>query len=318
MAKPILKWAGGKRQILPQIRGCLPPENEVGRYHEPFFGGGALFFDTAPHPDGGTINDINPRLMNFYRQVRDNPDELIEILQSFDPPHSDPDPDREFSEQDRKGQEMRNYYYQQRELFNRRAHDEEYDETEEAALLLYLNRTCYNGLYRENQSGEFNVPIGRGESMPDWVQSTRIKEASRLLEPVEIHCGDFEYIEDEVRQGDVVYFDPPYKPVSATSSFVEYSSEAFGQDEQKRLAKLAKRLRNDHGCHMVVSNSPPIRELYTGNGYENFSIHDVGATRMINSSADDRGEVGEIIVTTVPDDNRREYTPKLDAFGQEA
>lgn len=317
MAKPILKWAGGKRQILSQIRGCLPPEEEVNRYHEPFFGGGALFFDIAPHPNGGSINDINPRLMNFYRQVRDNPGELIEILQSFDKPESEPDPSREYSERDYNGKEMRNYYYQQRELFNRRPRGEDLDPVEEAALLLYLNRTCYNGLYRENQSGEFNVPIGRGQSNADWVQQSRIQEASRLLETVDIFCGDFEYVEDEVEEGDVIYFDPPYKPVSATSSFVEYSSEAFGQEEQKRLAKLARRLHEDHGCHVVISNSPPIRELYTG--FDGFEIEEIGATRMINSNADDRGEVNEIIVTTVSEDNRREYTPELDAFeGQEA
>lgn len=314
MAKPILKWAGGKRQILPQIRGCLPPEDECEAYHEPFFGGGALFFDTAPHPKGGTINDINERLMNFYRQVRDNPDALIEELQSFDGPYSPPDPDKEFSKTDRKGDEMRNYYYQHRELYNRRPNGESFDPVEEAALLLYLNRTCYNGLYRENKNGEFNVPIGKGQSNPDWVQSVRIQEASRFLEPVEIFSEDFEYVEDEVSPRDVVYFDPPYKPVSATSSFVEYSSEAFGQEEQKRLARLANRLHHEHDCHVVISNSPPMKELYED--IDDFKVHDVGATRMINSNPEDRGEVGEIIVTTVPDDNRRERTPKLSSFGQ--
>jgi len=316
MAKPILKWAGGKRQILPAIRGCLPPEEEAGRYHEPFFGGGALFFDTAPHHEGGSINDINPRLMNFYEQVRDNPDELIEILQSFSGPETDPDSSRDFSKTDRKDKEMRNYYYQQRELFNRRPNGESFDSTEEAALLLYLNRTCYNGLYRENQSGEFNVPIGRNQSNADWVQSQRIQKASHVLDPIDIFCGSFEYVENAVKSGDLVYFDPPYKPVSATSSFVEYSSEAFGQDEQKRLASLARRLHHEHGCHVVLSNSPPIRELYSG--FDGFQVHNIGATRMINSNADDRGEVGEIIITTVPTDNRREYTPELDSFnGQE-
>lgn len=316
MAKPILKWAGGKRQILSEIRGCLPPERDCNRYHEPFFGGGALFFNTAPHPEGGTINDINKRLMNFYRQVKENPDQLIELLKSFEPPTAEPDPDREFSEVDRDGDEMRNYYYQQRELFNRRPNSEDYDPIEEAALLMYLNRTCYNGLYRENQDGEFNVPIRRGKGTPDWVQSARINEAHRLLQPVDLYSKDFEYVENQVEPNDLIYFDPPYKPVSATSSFVEYSAEGFGQEEQKRLARLAERLYDVYDCHIVISNSPPMQELYKD--IEGFQVHEVGATRMINSDGDNRGEVGEIIVTTVPEDNRREHTPKLDSFNQRA
>ncbi len=312
MAKPILKWAGGKRQILPEIRGCLPPESECNRYHEPFFGGGALFFDTAPHPECSTINDINNRLMNFYKQVKHNPDELIDVLKSFREPTDKPDPAREFSEKDRKGDEMRNYYYQQRELFNRRPHGEEFDEVEEAALLLYLNRTCYNGLYRENNTGEFNVPIRRGKGTPNWVQSTRINDASRLLQPIELKSDDFSYVEAVVEPNDLIYFDPPYKPVSSTSSFVEYSAEGFGQEEQKRLKNVAERLYHDHNCHVVISNSPPMKELYQK--LDGFRVHTVGAKRMINSDGESRGKVGEIIVTTVPDENRRERTPKLDSF----
>jgi DNA adenine methylase len=308
MVEPVLKWAGGKRQILHEIRACFPPESDVDAYHEPFFGGGALFFKTGPHAPGSSINDINERLMSFYEVVRDDPKGLIELLEDFDIPDSDPDPDREFSDEEGIDQ----YYYQQRELYNRRPRGQDYDKKEEAALLMYLNRTCYNGLYRENQSGEFNVPIGRhGEA--NWVQASRIMEAHRALQDVNIECGDFSYVLDYASENDLVYFDPPYEPVSRTSSFVEYSSEEFGTEQQERLCEVAVEL-NEIGAHVVISNSPPMRELYEY--LDEFQVHDVGAKRHINSDSDGRGEVGEIIVTNVPKDNRREKTAYLDQFAK--
>ncbi|WP_049972213.1 DNA adenine methylase [Haladaptatus cibarius] len=309
MAEPVLKWAGGKRQILHEIRACFPPESDVDAYHEPFFGGGALFFKTGPH-SSGTINDINERLMSFYRVVRDSPNALIEVLEEFDGPESDPDPNRKFSKANRKGKEVDQYYYQQRELYNRRPNGEEYDEVEEAALLMYLNRTCYNGLYRENNSGEFNVPIGR-HSSADWVQASRIMNASRALADIGIYYGDFSYVLDHATEDDLVYFDPPYEPVSHTSSFVEYSSKEFDTEEQERLSEVAVEL-NEIGAHVVVSNSPPMRDLYQY--LDEFRVHDVGAKRHINSDGEGRGKVGEIIVTNVPEDNRREKTAYLDQF----
>lgn len=310
MVEPPLKWAGGKRQILSAIRACFPPESDVDAYHEPFFGGGALFFKTGPHGPGSSINDINVRLMNFYRQVRDHPDELIEVLESFDRPDADPDPEHEFAKENRKGKLIEEYYYQQRELFNRRPRNEDFDPIKEAALLMYLNRTCYNGLYRENLSGEFNVPIGR-QSTADWVQSSRIQQASRALQDVDILEGDFAYVLNHASEGDLVYFDPPYEPVSHTSSFVEYSSEEFDSEQQQRLCNVAVELR-ERGAHVVISNSPPMKDLYVG--LEEFTVHEVGAKRNINSDGDSRGKVGEIIVTTVPKDNRREKTVYLDQF----
>lgn len=314
MPKPVLKWAGGKRQILREIRACLPPESDVSTYHEPFFGGGALFFKTWPHSSGSTINDINERLMNFYNIVRDHPKELIENLKTFDRPEAGADPLREYSNKSWKGKDIDQYYYQQRELFNRRPRDKEFDEVEEAALFMYLNRTCYNGLYRENQSGEFNVPIGR-HSSADWVQASRITQASRALENADIYCDDFSYVLDHAGEDDLVYFDPPYKPVSRTSSFVEYSSEEFDTEEQERLRDITVKLV-DIGAYVVISNSPPMRDLYQN--LNEFQVHDVGAKRHINSDSDGRGEVGEIIVTNVSEDNRREKTAYLDQFSVEA
>lgn len=312
MAKPVLKWAGGKRQILQEIRDCFPPESDVNTYHEPFFGGGALFFETGPHSKGSSINDINKRLMSFYRVVRDKPEELIEVLESFNSPKEDTDLSREFANSGRDGESIDNYYYQQRELFNRRPNNESYDEVEEAALLMYLNRTCYNGLYRENNDGEFNVPVGR-QANADWVQHSRIYKAEEALQGTKIKDGDFSYILEDAKEGDLVYFDPPYRPVSATSSFVEYSSESFGPDEQKRLRDLVREL-HEQGVYVVVSNSPPIRELYRNiNGIQ---INGVGAKRMINSKSEDRGEVEEIIITNVPPNKQRGQNPEIEEYAQ--
>lgn len=296
MVTPILKWAGGKRQLLDELKSRFP--RSYSHFHEPFFGGGALFFDLKP--EDGTINDTNPRLVNFYKQVRDRPDELIELSRSFDHPESDPDPERNFSETNRKGKEISNYYYQQRELFNNRPYGDEYDKLEEAALLLYLNRTCYNGLYRENSSGGFNVPIGR-YSDPDWVREQEVREASRVLQNTEIHNTDFEYVREKVEEGDLVYFDPPYEPMSPTAYFTDYSADGFGQEDQQRLLDLAKELDQD-GVNVILSNSGVMYEMYDEAG---FHVEVEGATRAINSDADNRDEVDEIIATNVPPKQRK-------------
>lgn len=296
MVTPILKWAGGKRQLLDELYSRFPAE--FNHYHEPTFGGGALFFDLEP--EDGTINDTNPRLVNFYEQVRDQPSELINHLKSFDDPESDPKPEREFSETNRKGKEINNYYYQQRELFNRRPNDEEFDELEEAALLLYLNRTCYNGLYRENQSGEFNVPIGRYAN-PDWVRQNEIRAASSVLDDTEILNRDFDYVAEYAEPGDLVYFDPPYEPMSPTAYFTDYSAEGFGKEDQERLLELAQEL-NEAGVQVILSNSGVMYEMYDKAG---FYVEMEGATRAINSDADNRDEVDEIIATNVAPDERR-------------
>jgi len=295
MVSPVLKWAGGKRQLLDELYARFP--SQFSRYHEPMFGGGALFFDLGS--EDGMINDTNPRLVNFYKQVRNWPGELIDLLESFADPESEPKAEREFDETNRKGKEIKNYYYQQRELFNRRPNDEPFDELEEAALLLYLNRTCYNGLYRENQRGEFNVPIGR-YSNPDWVRKDEIKAASAVLDNTEIFNRDLEYIREYAEEGDLVYFDPPYEPMSPTAYFTDYSAEGFGRDDQECLLELAQEL-DENGVHIILSNSGVIFEMYDEAG---FYVETEGATRAINSDADNRDEVDEIIATNVVPDER--------------
>jgi len=297
MVSPILKWAGGKRQLLDELHARFPHSYE--HFHEPFFGGGALFFDLEPN--NGTINDTNSRLINFYKQVRDHPEDLITCLRSFVDPESDPDPDLQFDESNRKGKEIKNYYYQQRERFNNRPYGDDFDELEEAALLLYLNRTCYNGLYRENSTGGFNVPIGR-YSNPDWVRADEIRKASGVLDDTEIHNTDFEYVTDEVQEGDLVYFDPPYEPMSSTASFNDYSQEGFGKEDQERLLELAQELETQ-GAHVILSNSGVMYEMYDEAG---FYVEKEGATRAINSDASNRDKVDEIIATNVPPAERRQ------------
>lgn len=296
MPKPVLKWAGGKRQLLDELYARFP--ESYNHYHEPLLGGGALFFDLQP--EDGTLNDTNPRLVNFYEQVRDNPGELIAECRNFQHPESEPDLSREFYDTNRKGKEVDQYYYQQRALFNRRPYGEEYDELEEAALLLYLNRTCYNGLYRENQNGGFNVPIGR-YSNPDWVRADEIRAASETLQNTQILNEDFEYILDHAEDDDLVYLDPPYEPMSATEYFTSYSKEGFGRDDQERMLDTVKKL-DEYGVHVILSNSGVMYDMYDEAG---FHVEVEGATRSINSDEENRGEVDEIIATNVPPENRQ-------------
>lgn len=296
MSRPILKWAGGKSQLLDELYARFPESHD--RYHEPFFGGGALFFDSEPVD--GTINDTNTRLVNFYRQVRDNPEDLIARCREFEDPESDSDDSLDHSKTNHKGKKIENYYYQQRARFNKRPYGDEFDELEEAALLLYLNRTCFNGLYRENSSGGFNVPIGRYAN-PDWVRETEVREASELLEHVEIHNNDFEYVLNVASEDDLVYFDPPYEPMSSTAYFTDYSAEGFGKEDQERLLETAKQL-DRRGVFVILSNSGVMYEMYDDAG---FHVEVEGATRAINSDGDNRGEVDEIIATNVPPEQRQ-------------
>jgi DNA adenine methylase len=300
MAEPILKWAGGKRQLLDALYARFPVDPDA--YHEPFLGGGAVLFDREP--DAGTANDANERLVNFYEQVRDRPGELVDRCRAFDAPESEPDPDRPHADADA-------YYYQQRAIFNRRPRGEPFDPLEEAALLLYLNRTCFNGLYRENADGEFNVPVGRYAD-PDWVRADQVRTASDVLASVALRSGDFEYVLDAAQPGDLVYFDPPYEPVSRTAEFTDYAAAGFDRDDQERLLDAALAL-DDRGVAVVLSNSGVLFDLYDDAG---FHVGVEGARRAINSDAGARGEVEEIIATNVDPDDRTRGQERLSAFSE--
>lgn len=313
MADPILKWAGGKRQILPKILDCFP-RDRPDTYHEPFFGGGAVFFREA-HEYAGTVNDINTRLVNFYDVLQNDTESLLEEFDRIRERHPTASPADEFDYQntDEHGREIKNYYYQLRAVFNKRPLGKEFDEVREAAIFLWLNRTCFNGLYRENRSGEFNVPIGTHKNL-GLDMDGKVREAADAIQGIEILNQNFDYVEEYASEGDLVYFDPPYDPNSSSSSFVEYTSESFGKDEQRSLRDLAIRL-DEMGVHVVISNAPSVEEIYQKDGaQEKFGVEFVGARRAINSDGDNRGEVNEVIITNVPTEQRRYQDSGLGDF----
>lgn len=248
--------------------GLFPNGAMESEYHEPFVGGGAIFFNLEPMK--GSINDINPRLMNFYKIVRDQPDELIELASSYI--------------------YQKEEYYRLRDTFNERPENP----VEDAAIFLYLNKTGYNGLFRVNSKGNFNVPFGRYKS-PRVANVKLITQASHVLQKVEIMNTDFMYVIDQVEEGSFCYLDPPYNPISKTSHFTDYSIDGFGEEDQMRVFELCKIL-DDIGVVFVQSNSdtPFIRELY---GETGFSIISRRTNRMINRNVDSRRSGYELLIT---------------------
>jgi DNA adenine methylase len=264
-----LKWAGGKQSLLQEIKQYLP--EEINTYHEPFLGGGAVFFyiQQVHKPEKVFLSDLNHILVDVFRNVRDHTDELIEHLKEHKQQHDE------------------EYYYEMRDRFN------ELDKTlEKSALFLYLNKTCFNGLYRENSKGEFNVPIGSYKN-PNIVRAAALQKASRLLQSVQIKEQDFESSKEDMEAGDFVYLDPPYDPVSDTSNFTSYSGEDFGKDDQARLAEFCKKI-DETGVLFMLSNSNTdfINELYS-----DFNLHKVTAKRSISANAEGRGDIFEVLVT---------------------
>ena len=283
MGEPILKWAGGKRQILGEILSLFPSDYASRTYHEPMVGGGAVVFAISPRR--GTINDLNDRLMRFYEVVRDFPHELIE--------------------ENKRHKNTREYYYRARKEFNELAFKTPLTKEErirEASLFLYLNRTCYNGLYRVNARGEFNVPFGRYTN-PDFVREKQILEASKTLKNLKLLNKDFNYILEEAEAGDLVYFDPPYEPVSETSNFTQYTCNGFDFEHQRRLRDVCVEL-DRKGVYFVLSNSwaEPVRRLYEGV----FEVIQIKARRDISAKVESRKSVYEMLVTNIPASERVE------------
>lgn len=266
---PFLKWAGGKRQLLDKILDRMPIN--YNNYYEPFIGGGALLFELQP--DSAVINDINASLINTYRIIADRPHEFISTVMELD---------------SKIPKDGKTYYYLLRERYNNKLIKEEYD-TELAALFIFLNKHCFNGLYRVNGKGLFNVPYNN--SKRESINNESIMAVSEFLENVKIMQGDFEKACNNAQKGDFVFFDSPYAPLNPTS-FESYTKEGFDIESHKRLADLFERL-TDKGCYCMLTNHNTdfINDLYGDKGYK---MDVVRVKRMINSNASKR--VGEEVI----------------------
>lgn len=287
VARPFVKWAGGKAQIVEALVDVTP--SRIDTYYEPFVGGGALFFRLAADPDRrpqrAVLNDLNAELMATFRAVRDDIEPLIERLDDLQRAYLDLDETR---------REAR--YYEAREEYRALVMGRGAD-LDVATLLIFLNKTCYNGLYRVNMRGEFNVPHGR-YVRPRICDAEGLRAASDALANAELRCVDFEEACDGAGPDDFVYFDPPFHPLSATSSFTAYTSKAFERADQLRLKWRVDSLR-EAGARVLLSNSPHqwVIGLYEGSRYE---IESIPARRMINSHGDRRGPIEELTVATYP------------------
>jgi DNA adenine methylase len=263
--RPFLKWAGGKNKLIQQYIPYFPKKFKT--YYEPFLGGGAIFFYL--NPQLAVLTDINAELVNTYRCVKNNVEELILLLKEHQLKHS------------------KEYYYGVRQ-------GNGITPIEKAARLIYLNKTCFNGLYRENSKGEFNVPIGKYKN-PKICNVALLRSVSAALQPTQIDVRPFEDILKYASSSDdFVYFDPPYYPLSPTSNFTAYSRYSFSEDDQIRLKEVFAELAG-RDVKVMLSNSDSqfIRELY-----KDFNIHSISASRLINSNAMKRGKITEVLITS--------------------
>ena len=268
VASPVVKWVGGKTKLLPQLIARMPERFE--RYYEPFAGGAALFFRVAP--ERAVLADSNADLVGLYTCLARDVTGVIRRLEHHRAAHSEP------------------HYYATRTRWNDR--ELSWSTADRAATFIYLNKTCFNGLWRVNSSGAFNVPIGRYTDPPICVPAA-LRAASSLLGRATLRCADYRAAIADARRGDFLYFDPPYDPLTQTANFTSYTAGAFGPADQRALADTARTLVG-RGCRVMLSNSDTafIRSLYKG-----FHIDRVKCGRAINSNAAKRGDVDEVIIT---------------------
>lgn len=296
-ARPFLKWAGSKRQLLPQIDRFLPQavkEGSIVRYVEPFAGSGAVFFYVAQtySLDELYIADFNPELIVAYRTIKRRVEDVISALREIEYRY------RPLAEEERKV-----FFYKQRAQFNADLTEFEFDSlprenAERTAQLIFLNRTCYNGLFRVNSRGEFNVPFGRYKN-PTICDASNLKAAAAVLQRTDIHFGQYSDCEEIVDEKTLVYFDPPYRPISKSASFTAYSKQVFDDEAQADLAEFY-RLLDKRGAWLMLSNSDPKNvdpnDRFFETAYAGFRIERVRASRRINSRADKRGAIHELLI----------------------
>ena len=287
LAKPFLKWAGGKTQLLDEIDKRLPKDKirtgQIETYVEPFVGGGAVFFHIAQNYNDIKrfyLLDVNQDLINCFNEIKTNVDALIDELRSLETAFL------------RKRSGRKDFYYEIRDQFNA---------DRSPAKLIFLNKTCYNGLYRVNRKGDFNVPFGDYKN-PTICNEDNLRNVSQILQKAEIICGDFTDSKKYIDNRTFVYFDPPYRPLSSTASFTSYSKDSSLEDDQKKLAQFCKQIHG-RGAKFLLSNSDPKNEDPTDrffeDHYENFGFHidQVKATRAINCKASGRGQINELLIT---------------------
>ena len=290
--KPFIKWVGGKGQLLSEINKLYPVElgKNINKYAEIFLGGGAVLFDILSKYklDEIYISDKNLELINTYKSIRDNVDILIKSLKEMEEQYIP------LNNEDRKI-----YYYEKREEYNSLKINSEMNNIEKAILFIFLNKTCFNGLYRVNKKGKFNVPMGAYKK-PKICDEENLKNVSLTLRNVKIVYADYRESEKFIDDKTFVYIDPPYRPLNITSSFTSYTENDFNDKEQIELAEYINVL-NKKGAKIVISNSDPknndIDDNFFDKLYKNYNINRVKATRMLNSNASLRGAINELLIT---------------------
>jgi len=292
IAKPFVKWVGGKTQLLDEIQKSLPKDFSKRKdvvYVEPFVGGGAVLFwilQKYPNITSAVINDINSELICTYQVIKNEVEELIKVLSTIQ------------AEYIPKNQEDRKeYFLQKRSLYN----SGNLDELQTAALFIFLNRTCFNGLYRVNSKGEFNVPHGKYAN-PKICDADNLRAVSALLQKVKILCGDYAETLSFASKNTLFYCDPPYRPLTETSAFTSYTKDGFSDEDQLRLKQFYDSL-TDCGANFIASNSDPTvtnpGDRFFDRLYDRFLIKRVSASRMINSKPSGRGDISEIMISNV-------------------
>ena len=294
LAKPFIKWVGGKSQLLEEIKEKYPPKIE--KYCEPFVGGGAVLFDilSSKHPETVLINDINKELINTYSQIKNNCDGMINQLseiQTIYKTHT--------------LEENKAYFYEKRQRYNElKVNGNDAENLEKAALFIFLNKTCFNGLYRVNSKGLFNVPFNNAKN-PLLCDEENLRACSEVLQNVEMRVGDYKECKDFIDSNTFVYIDPPYRPLSQTAAFTSYSENGFSDDDQKTLSIFIKEMITEKHAKVLVSNSDPKNTDVNDNFFDDlydknhFQIKRVSAARMINSNAKKRGAINELLISNI-------------------
>ena len=291
--RPFVKWAGGKGSLIPQLNNFYPYELKNGiieRYIEPFVGGGAVLIDILQKYDvqEAYAFDINIDLINSYNVIKNNVEDLITNLKQME---------TEYLQLEQ--EERKNYFYNKREEYNNYTLEENEHNIQRAAQFIYLNRTCFNGLYRVNKAGKFNVPMGSHKN-PTICDEENLRNLSKLIQNVQFQYGDYRRSMEYVTENTFVYFDPPYRPLNVTSGFTSYTKEDFNDDNQRELVEFYREL-NEQNVKLMLSNSNPKNtnkeDTFFDNIYQGFNIDEIYASRMINANSKGRGKISEILVT---------------------